>query len=68
MYEECRRRKTFHVSFMREKCEVVCSCYLFEFRGIVSRHAITVLIWNDSKHITNRYILRDGEETSVEHT
>ncbi|XP_022897659.1 protein FAR-RED IMPAIRED RESPONSE 1-like [Olea europaea var. sylvestris] len=58
IYEGGRRRKTFAVSFQRDKCDIVCSCRLFEFRGILCRHAITVLNCNDVTYIPDRYILR----------
>ncbi|XP_022855448.1 protein FAR1-RELATED SEQUENCE 9-like [Olea europaea var. sylvestris] len=57
IYEGGRRRKTFIVSFQRDKYDIFCSCHLFEFRGILCRHAITVLICNDVTYIPNSYIL-----------
>ncbi|CAA2969224.1 FAR1-RELATED SEQUENCE 5-like [Olea europaea subsp. europaea] len=53
-----RKKKMFVVSFNTEKCEIICSCHLFEFRGIVCRHAIAVLIRNDVTVMPDRYILR----------
>ncbi|GER44951.1 FAR1-related protein, partial [Striga asiatica] len=52
-----RKKKSFFVSFNRDKCEVVCSCHLFEFRGILCRHSIAVLIRNDVSRLPDRYIL-----------
>ncbi|XP_071687218.1 uncharacterized protein [Rutidosis leptorrhynchoides] len=40
-----------------EKCEVKCVCRLFESRGMLCRHAITVLIDNNVYSLPNRYIL-----------
>ncbi|XP_022858998.1 protein FAR1-RELATED SEQUENCE 5-like [Olea europaea var. sylvestris] len=65
-YEVCEEQindeqshgKTFFVSFQREDCQIVCSCHLFEFRGIICRHMIVVLIRNGIKHVPDRYILR----------
>lgn len=53
-----RKKKSFFVSFQRDKCEVVCSCHLFEFRGIICRHALAVLIRNDIRILPDTYILR----------
>ncbi|CAA2970435.1 FAR-RED IMPAIRED RESPONSE 1-like [Olea europaea subsp. europaea] len=58
VYEEHRNNKTFHVSLRRDSCELICSCHLFEYRGIICRHAITVLIRNDITTMPDRYILR----------
>ncbi|XP_022888418.1 protein FAR-RED IMPAIRED RESPONSE 1-like isoform X1 [Olea europaea var. sylvestris] len=58
MHDERRKKKTFFVSFQKEKCEIICSCHLFEFRGIICRHAIAVLIRNDVTSLPERYILR----------
>ncbi|XP_022844850.1 protein FAR1-RELATED SEQUENCE 5-like [Olea europaea var. sylvestris] len=58
VYLEGRKKKTFLVSFRRETSEVMCSCHLFEFRGIVCRHAITVLDRNDLTRMPEKYILR----------
>ncbi|XP_022889102.1 protein FAR1-RELATED SEQUENCE 6-like [Olea europaea var. sylvestris] len=58
MYDGRRKRKNCVVSFVRNNCEVVCNCHLFEFRGILCRHAIAVLDWNDITCIPDRYILR----------
>ncbi|GER33318.1 FAR1-related sequence 2 [Striga asiatica] len=52
-----RKKKSFFVSFNREKCEDVCSCHLFEFRGILYRHSIAVLICNDVSRLPDQYIL-----------
>ncbi|XP_022863106.1 protein FAR1-RELATED SEQUENCE 5-like, partial [Olea europaea var. sylvestris] len=53
-----RKKKTFCISFRRDTCEVICSCHLFEFRGIICRHAIAVLIRNNITSIPERYIIR----------
>ncbi|XP_022869200.1 protein FAR-RED IMPAIRED RESPONSE 1-like [Olea europaea var. sylvestris] len=58
MHEGRRRKKTFFVSFERENCDIVCSCHLFEFRGILCRHSIAVLIRCDVTSFPKRYILR----------
>ncbi|XP_022871369.1 protein FAR1-RELATED SEQUENCE 5-like [Olea europaea var. sylvestris] len=58
LYGVHRTKRTFSVSFTRETCDIVCSCHLFEFRGIVCRHAFTVLIRNDVKFLPDKFILR----------
>ncbi|XP_022856494.1 protein FAR1-RELATED SEQUENCE 5-like [Olea europaea var. sylvestris] len=58
VYEERSTKKTFFVSFQRDKCEFTCSCHFFEFRGIICRHAIAVLIRNNVKKVPDRYILK----------
>ncbi|XP_022857166.1 protein FAR-RED IMPAIRED RESPONSE 1-like [Olea europaea var. sylvestris] len=55
---EHRKKKSFCVSFRRDTCELICSCHLFEFRGIICRHAIAILIRNDITSMPKRYILR----------
>ncbi|XP_052170376.1 protein FAR1-RELATED SEQUENCE 5-like [Diospyros lotus] len=52
------RKKMFTVLFQRETTEFVCSCHLYEFRGIVCRHAISILLRNDVTILPERYILR----------
>ncbi|XP_022868627.1 protein FAR-RED IMPAIRED RESPONSE 1-like [Olea europaea var. sylvestris] len=58
MCEGHRRKKTYIVAYERDKCEIICTCHLFEFWGILCKHAITVLAWNDVTHIPDKYILR----------
>ncbi|XP_022883803.1 protein FAR-RED IMPAIRED RESPONSE 1-like [Olea europaea var. sylvestris] len=55
---EHHKKKSFCVSFRRDTCELIFSCHLFEFRGIICRHAITILIRNDITSMPERYILR----------
>ncbi|XP_022876824.1 protein FAR-RED IMPAIRED RESPONSE 1-like [Olea europaea var. sylvestris] len=58
LYGEHRTKKIFSISFTRDTCDIVCSCHLFEFRGILCRHAIAVLIRNDVTILPNKFILR----------
>ncbi|XP_022856267.1 protein FAR1-RELATED SEQUENCE 5-like [Olea europaea var. sylvestris] len=55
---EGMKKQIFTVSFRRENCEFECNCHLFEFRGIICKHAISVLIRNDVVLISKRYILK----------
>ncbi|XP_038680632.1 protein FAR1-RELATED SEQUENCE 5-like [Tripterygium wilfordii] len=55
VYGESGKKKVlFNVSY--EGLEVSCSCLRFEFRGILCRHAITVLISNDRYELPTQYI------------
>ncbi|XP_022889311.1 protein FAR1-RELATED SEQUENCE 5-like [Olea europaea var. sylvestris] len=58
IYDERTKKKIFSVSFHRENCEIICSCHLFEFRGILCKHAIAVLIRNNVQSLPDCYILR----------
>jgi len=58
VYAERRGRIFFDVLFNRENYEIICSCHMFDFRGIVCRHAIAVLIRNEVTVMSDRYILR----------
>lgn len=42
----------------RENYEIICNYHLFEFRGIVCRHAIALIIRNDVTVMPNWYLLR----------
>lgn len=53
-----RRRTYFKVLFHKDDCEVSFSCSKFQFRGILCRHAIAVLIRNDIILLPEKYILR----------
>jgi hypothetical protein len=46
------------VYFNGNECEVKCTCRLFEFRGIMCRHALIVLtLVKDVKELPSKYIL-----------
>ncbi|XP_031250378.1 protein FAR1-RELATED SEQUENCE 2-like [Pistacia vera] len=51
---ETHRRVPFMVCFDEATCDIRCNCRLFEFRGILCRYAIMVLIHN----VPEKYILR----------
>uniref|UniRef100_A0A5B7A3Y2 Protein FAR1-RELATED SEQUENCE n=1 Tax=Davidia involucrata TaxID=16924 RepID=A0A5B7A3Y2_DAVIN len=55
---ESQRRVDFKVCFNEENNEVKCNCRLFEFQGILCRHAIAVLLKKKIYLIPERYILR----------
>ena len=46
------------VYFEESSCDIHCNCHLFEFKGILCRHAIIVLIHKRVSHIPDKYILR----------
>ncbi|KAI3960200.1 hypothetical protein MKW98_016924 [Papaver atlanticum] len=56
--EDFNKRMTFTVSFDERDCAVHCSCQMFEFQGILCRHAVNVLIHNDVRLLPDKYILR----------
>ncbi|KAH9728856.1 protein FAR1-RELATED SEQUENCE [Citrus sinensis] len=51
------QRGFFEVVFEEAECEVTCICSKFQFRGILCRHALAVLIRNSVKLLPERYIL-----------
>ncbi|GKD32357.1 FAR1-related sequence 5-like protein, partial [Tanacetum coccineum] len=55
-------KKQFAVWFRKgdshEECDIRCICRLFEFRGMLCRHALTVLINEIIYLVPNKYILR----------
>ncbi|XP_022858879.1 protein FAR-RED IMPAIRED RESPONSE 1-like [Olea europaea var. sylvestris] len=53
-----RKKKTYNVLYRNDTCKVICSCHMFEFRGIICRHAITVFDRNDVTKMPERYIVR----------
>ncbi|OVA19178.1 zinc finger protein [Macleaya cordata] len=55
--EGTKKNLIFTVSFKRPEYEVECSCHMFEFRGILCRHAIYVLRQNDVELLPDKYIL-----------
>ncbi|CAA3021759.1 FAR1-RELATED SEQUENCE 5-like [Olea europaea subsp. europaea] len=57
LYDRLKKKRCY-VTFEKEKCEIVCSCHLFEFRGIICRHAIAILIRNNITSLPDSYILR----------
>ncbi|XVF30406.1 hypothetical protein REPUB_Repub16aG0054500 [Reevesia pubescens] len=57
MVGDDRKYVIFTVNFNEAECEVSCKCCLFEFRGILCRHALSVLIIRKVKVIPAKYIL-----------
>ncbi|XP_031287102.1 protein FAR-RED IMPAIRED RESPONSE 1-like [Pistacia vera] len=58
MVGETCRSVPFVVCYDDRGCDVLCNCRLFEFRGIICRHAITVLLHKEIYHIPEKFILR----------
>ncbi|XP_059640548.1 protein FAR1-RELATED SEQUENCE 6-like [Cornus florida] len=52
-----RRMDIYNVLYNKVECEVKCICRLFEFKGILCRHAIAVLSDQCVNDIPSRYIL-----------
>ncbi|KAL9463985.1 hypothetical protein AB3S75_001729 [Citrus x aurantiifolia] len=51
------KKKNFEVVFDETKCEVSCICSKFQFRGILCRHALSVLIRHGIEILPEMYIL-----------
>ncbi|KAH9762576.1 protein FAR1-RELATED SEQUENCE [Citrus sinensis] len=51
------QRGFFEVVFEEAECQVNCICSKFQFRGILCRHALAVLIRNSVELLPERYIL-----------
>lgn len=57
MCNERRKKKTFLVTYQGDNYEIICSCHLFEFLGIIYEYAISVLIRNDVACVPDKYIV-----------
>ncbi|XP_028072354.1 protein FAR-RED ELONGATED HYPOCOTYL 3-like [Camellia sinensis] len=57
-FGESLRLATFTVYLKEDSSETNCSCRLFEFRGIVCRHQIAVLMKKRIHQMPDKYILR----------
>ncbi|KAI8007941.1 Protein FAR1-RELATED SEQUENCE 1 [Camellia lanceoleosa] len=55
---ESHQRATFIVVFKDDTKEVNCNCRLFEFRGILCKHQITVFMHRKIDQVPEKYILR----------
>ena len=55
---EFKKITFFEIHFEKDKSEISCSCSMFQFRGILCRHAITIMIHNDMEVLPEKYILR----------
>ncbi|XP_022883688.1 protein FAR1-RELATED SEQUENCE 1-like [Olea europaea var. sylvestris] len=56
--EKGKKKKTFTVCYRGDNYGIECNCHLFEFRGIICKHAISVLIRDDVSTLPERYVLR----------
>ncbi|KAH9760448.1 protein FAR1-RELATED SEQUENCE [Citrus sinensis] len=56
--DEQSREKTLKVFFGKNEGEIHCVCKMFEYKGILCRHAITVLSRNHIQLLPEKYILR----------
>lgn len=52
-----RKEISFHVLYNEDGCHLRCFCLLFEFKGILCKHAISVLVKKNMHKIPSRYIL-----------
>ena len=53
IFDERFKETKFSVDIDKEKCNFVCSCHMFEFRGIIYRHMVTVLIRDGIRSLTS---------------
>ncbi|KAF5477601.1 hypothetical protein F2P56_004221 [Juglans regia] len=55
--DDLLKRVTFNVIIDQDLFDVKCNCWLFEFRGILCKHALRVLIQMSQHTIPSKYIL-----------
>ncbi|XP_059454966.1 protein FAR1-RELATED SEQUENCE 1-like [Corylus avellana] len=53
----CMMNKTFSVFFNTDEFEVKCTCALFEVKGIICRHSISILLTSGVTTLPPKYIL-----------
>ncbi|KAF9600847.1 hypothetical protein IFM89_013082 [Coptis chinensis] len=58
MFGGTTRRATFSVCFKEGFCDIRCNCLLFEFRGILCKHALTVLLQKQVHTLPEKFFLR----------
>ena len=58
MIEEKRKSANFKVWFNEKDSEVKCNCCLFEYRGILCKHAVAVLVRRKIYSLPDKYIIR----------
>ncbi|KAI3865678.1 hypothetical protein MKX03_000473, partial [Papaver bracteatum] len=54
--QKIKKHMNFDVIFHSNDSDVSCSCRMFEFEGILCRHALNVLIMHDIELIPDKYI------------
>ncbi|GKV15771.1 hypothetical protein SLEP1_g26523 [Rubroshorea leprosula] len=52
-----KQQVVYDVCFNEVECDIKCSCCMFEFKGILCRHVVKVLIEKNVKEVPHRYIL-----------
>ncbi|XP_042955964.1 protein FAR1-RELATED SEQUENCE 4-like isoform X2 [Carya illinoinensis] len=55
--DDFTKEVTHLVYFNEAECDVKCSCALFEMRGILCRHALTIMRVNKVRSVPKKYIL-----------
>jgi len=58
IHDEHSRERFFIVFYDKKTKDVQCQCLLFEFRGIICRHALVVLAQERQKSVPTKYILQ----------
>ncbi|XP_026440583.1 protein FAR-RED IMPAIRED RESPONSE 1-like [Papaver somniferum] len=56
--QKIKKLVNFDVIFHSKDCEVACSCQNFSFRGILCRHAISILTRQGIELLPEKYIVR----------
>ncbi|KAK7255914.1 hypothetical protein RIF29_29342 [Crotalaria pallida] len=51
------RNQILDVAFNRDNHDISCQCFLFEFRGIMCRHSLSVLSLERVERVSSKYIL-----------
>ena len=52
-----QKERSYTVKFNKENCEINCACRLFEFKGILCRHALSILTQEHIKKVPEKYLL-----------
>ncbi|KAJ6795422.1 protein FAR1-RELATED SEQUENCE 9-like [Iris pallida] len=56
--ENLKKRIHFDVCFGEDHSEVYCNCRMFEFKGILCKHSLSMLIRNEVDVLPDKYIIR----------
>ncbi|KAG2693966.1 hypothetical protein I3760_08G119400 [Carya illinoinensis] len=55
--EDGIKKSTVHAYFNEEECEAKCMCGLFEMRGIICRHMLSIFATKDVQVLPEKYIM-----------
>ncbi|XP_052172135.1 protein FAR1-RELATED SEQUENCE 1-like [Diospyros lotus] len=57
IFDERFKETKFSVDIDKKKYNFVCNCHMFEFKGIICKHMVTVLIRDGIISLPDKYIL-----------